>query len=147
MRLALGLLDDPDALVLGLGLALGSERLGVVAHLLGRRLGELTVLLGGATGLLAQVLRLLLGEAEDLLDTRTESRVRRLRVVDLGLGVLRLEVELLDALFQRGDSGKSAVTIGDELGNAVVHLTAVVPTPHELEAEGGGSVAHGVPVE
>ena len=40
-----------------------------------------------------------------------------------------------------------SVPVGDEFGNAVVHLTAVVTTPHELEAEGRGSVAHGVPVE
>ncbi len=104
------------------------------------------MLLGRATGLLAQILRLLLGEAEDLLDTRAETRVRRLRVADLGLGVLRLEVELLDALFESSDTGQSAVTVGDELRNAFVHLSAVVPTPHKLEAV-GGSVAHGVPVE
>lgn len=105
------------------------------------------MLLGGATGLLAQVLRLLLGEAEDLLHARTETGVRRLRVVHLGLGVLRFEVQLLDALFQRRDAGESTITVGDELGNAVIHLTAVVTTPHELEAEGGGRVTHGVPVE
>ncbi len=145
-RLALGLLDDPDALVLRLGLALGGVRLGVVAHLLGGGLGELAVLLRGAPCLLAQVLGLLLGEAEDLLHARAETRVRRLRVVDLGLGVLRLEVELFDALFQSGDAGESAVTVGDELGDTFVHLSAVVSTPHKLEAV-GGSVAHGVPVE
>lgn len=105
------------------------------------------MLFGSAAGLLAQVLRLFLGETEDLLDPGTETRVRRLRVVHLGLGVLRFEVQFLDALFQRSDPCQSAVTVGDELGNAVVHLTAVVTTPHELEAEGGGSVAHGVPVE
>ncbi len=142
----LGLLDDPQALVLGLRLAIRGVRLGVVAHLLGRRLGELTVLLGRAPGLLAQVLRLFLGEAENLLHARTETRVRRLGVGDLGLGVLRLEVELFDALFQSGDAGESAVTVGDELGDTFVHLSAVVSTPHKLEAV-GGSVAHGVPVE
>lgn len=104
--IALGLLDNPDALVLGLGLALRSERFCVVADLLGRRLGEFAVLLGRATGLLAKVLGLLLGEAKDLLDTRAEAGVRRLGVGDLGLGVLRLEVELLDALFQGGDAGE-----------------------------------------
>jgi hypothetical protein len=143
---ALGLLDDADALVLSLGLALRSERFCVVADLLGRRLGELAVLLRGAAGLLAQILGLFLGEAEDLLDTRAETGVRRLGVADGGLGVLRLEVELLDALFQSGDAGESAVTVGDELGDSFVHLSAVVPTPHKLEAV-GGSVAHGVPVE
>ncbi|MGX1117914.1 hypothetical protein RKD37_003277 [Streptomyces ambofaciens] len=143
---ALGLLDDPDALVLGLGLALGGVRLRVVAHLLGGRLGQLAVLLGRAPGLLAQVLRLFLGEPQDLLDPGTETGVRRLGVVHLGLGVLGFEVELLDALFQSGDAGESAVTVGDELGDTFVHLSAVVPTPHKLEAV-GGSVAHGVPVE
>jgi hypothetical protein len=143
---ALGLLDDPDALVLRLGLAVRGERFRVVAHLLGRRLGELAVLLGRATGLLAQVLGLLLGEAEDLLDARAETRVRRLGVAHLGLGVLRFEMEFLDALFKGGDTGQSAVTVGDELRDAFVHLSAVVSTPHKLEAV-GGSVAHGVPVE
>ncbi len=143
---ALGLLDDPDALVLRLGLALRRERFCVVADLLGRRLGQLAVLLGGAPGLLAQILGLFLGETQDLLDTRAETGVRRLGVGHLGLGVLRFEVELLDALFQSGDAGESAVTVGDELGDPFVHLSAVVPTPHKLEAV-GGSVAHGVPVE
>lgn len=94
------------------------------------------MLLGSATGLLAQVLGLLLGEAENLLDTGAETGVRRLGVVYLGLGVLRFEVQLLDALFQRGDPGQGTITVGDELGDAVVHLTAVVATSHELEAEG-----------
>jgi len=84
------------------------------------------------------------GDASTL---RAEAGVRRLGVAHLGLGVLRLEVQLLDPLFQRVDTSKGAVAVGDQLGNAVVHLTAVVTTPHELEAEGGGSVAHGVPVE
>lgn len=136
VRLALRLLDDADALVLGLRLALGREGLRVVAHLLGGRLGQLAVLLGGAAGLLTQVLGLLLGEAEDLLDTCTEPGVRRLGVVHLGLGVLRFEVQFLDALFQRRDARQGTVTVGDELGDAVVHLTAVVTTSHELEAEG-----------
>ncbi len=65
-----------------------------------------------------------------------QAGVRRLRVVHLGLGVLRLEVEFLDALFQSSDSSKSAVTVGDELGDSFVHLSAVVPTPHKLEAVG-----------
>ncbi len=104
------------------------------------------MLLGGAAGLLAQVLGLLLGEAEDLLYPGAQTGVRRLGVGHLGLRVLRFEVQLLDALFQSGDAGEGAVTVGDELGDAFVHLSAVVPTPHELEAI-GGSVAHGVPVE
>jgi len=104
------------------------------------------VLLGRAPGLLAQVLGLFLGEAEDLLDPRAETGVRRLRVAYLGRGVLRFEVELLDALFKSSDTSQSAVTVGDELRDAFVHLSAVVPTPHKLEAV-GGSVAHGVPVE
>ncbi len=129
-------LDDPDALVLRLGLALRSERFCVVTDLLGSGLREFAVLLGRAPCLLAQVLGLFLGEAEDLLDPRAETGVRRLRVADLGLGVLRFEVELLDALFESGDTGQSAVTVGDELRDAFVHLSAVVPTPHKLEAVG-----------
>ncbi|EGJ74662.1 putative cellulose-binding protein [Streptomyces sp. Tu6071] len=144
--LALGLLDDPDALVLRLRLALGGVGLGVVAHLLRRGLGQLPVLLGGPAGLLAQVLRLFLGEPQDLLDPGAEARVRRLRVTHLRLGVLRFEVQLLDPLLQGGDAVQGAVTVGDELRDAFVHLSAVVPTPHKLEAV-GGSVAHGVPVE
>ncbi|GFN07199.1 hypothetical protein Smic_57550 [Streptomyces microflavus] len=45
-------------------------------------------------------------------------------------------MQLLDALFQRGDSGQGTVTVRDQLGNAVIHLTAVVTTSHVLEAEG-----------
>lgn len=94
------------------------------------------MLLGGATRLLTQVLRLLLGQPEDLLDPGAEAGVRRLGLAHLGLCVLRFEVQFLDALFQSCDTGQSTVTVGNELADAVVHLTAVVTTPHELEAEG-----------
>ncbi len=94
------------------------------------------MLLGRAPGLLTQLLGLFLGQPQDLLDPRAETRVRRLGIRDLGLGVLRLEVQLLDALLQGGDAGESAVTVGDELGDTFVHLSAVVSTPHKLEAVG-----------
>ncbi|GDY62706.1 hypothetical protein SAV14893_020990 [Streptomyces avermitilis] len=45
-------------------------------------------------------------------------------------------MEFLNALFQSSDTGQSAVTVGDELRDAFVHLSAVVPTPDKLEAVG-----------
>jgi hypothetical protein len=75
VRLLLGALVHPHALGLGLGAALLGVALGVGAHLRGRLLGELTVLIRGAARLLAKVLGLLLGQAQDLLDPGTEARV------------------------------------------------------------------------
>ncbi|CAM5336020.1 hypothetical protein SALBM311S_12683 [Streptomyces alboniger] len=72
------------------------------------------MLLGGATCLLAQILGLFLGEAEDLLDTRAETAYDGSASFTWAWAfcVSRWNSH---ALFQSGDAGESAVTIGDEL--------------------------------
>ena len=80
-------------------------------------------------------------------DPRFEQFAEWMRRPSFGSRAKReIELKVFELLY-RNRIAEGTVTVGDELGDAVVHLSAVVSATHELEAERGGSVADGVPVD
>src|SRR5262245_62900269 len=134
-----GLLKQLRGLLAGL-LAAGSGVLvGLGPDLAGRRFGCLAVLLGAGLSLDLEVLGFLLGEPEDLLYSGAKAGIARLGVVLLG--VLQLEVQLLQAPLESADPLGGGGAFRVEPAEVIVHLLALVLAQHDVAGLVGGSVS------
>ena len=88
----------------------------------------------------AQLLGLLFGQAEDLLDARAEPGERG----RLFRGHRALDVDLLEASFEVGDSLPRGLQLVRQAGDLAIYLLGLVAPPDDLEllAGGFGGVRH-----